>query len=353
MANPYVFIGGCARSGTTLLRQILNTHPQIVITRESHWIPRVFASRKGITPEGFVTPKLIPHLLKHPKFAQLGLSEEELVELLENNALVSYADFTSRIFDLYGQRCGKTLVGDKTPGYVRLIDMLHTLWPRARFVQLIRDGREVCLSVADWRKAPQKKPGVFSTWKDDPVSTTAFWWELNVRLGRDAGKRLGPELYYEIRYESLVTNPGEECAALCAFLQVPYDEVMLRFHEGRIKHEWRKKAGFSLSVEEPLRPITPGLRDWRSQMPGENVERFEAAAGSLLDELGYARGVPRPRSGALEHASEIRRRLAEDEKWVGILARASGGTPDPASRDSGLLAKSQFAVGSQKGRTQT
>ena len=347
MANPYVFIVGCQRSGTTLLRRMVDAHPQIAIMRESHWIPRFFEDRTGLTSEGFVTPELIPELLRHPKFARLNVGEEELLKLLETGKTVPYADFVSGVFDLYGQQRGKSLVGDKTPAYVRSLGTLYSLWPRVRFVHLIRDGRDVCLSVGDWPKAQQKKPGMFATWKDDWVSTTALFWELSVQLGRQAGNLLGLKLYHEIRYESLVSSPAETCAALCAFLGLPYDEAVLRFHEGRTKDDP------SLSVKRAWRPITPGLRDWRLQMRAEDVEPFEAAAGRLLDELGYPRAVLRPRPEALEHASGIRRRLAEDEKWLGIIPQARAGTAEPASRHSGSLAKNQVAGGSLEGRAQT
>jgi hypothetical protein len=171
------------------------------------------------------------------------------------------------------------------------------------------------LSIADWPTARQKNPGIFATWKDDPLSTTALWWESNVRLGRQIGNWLGPELYYEIRYESLIANPKEECAALCAFLGLPYNDAMLRFHVGRT----RSKPG--LDAKHAWLPITPGLRDWRSQMPAEDVERFEAAAGELLDELGYPRAVSCPGPEALGQASKMRDSLEQDPNWRRVVLR--------------------------------
>ncbi len=302
MANPYVFIVGCPRSGTTLLQRVVNAHPQIAIIPESHWIPRLFEKRTGLTPEGQVTAELIPRLLEHPEFAGLHIGREELEGLIRTGQQVCYSDFISSIFDLYGKAQGKALVGNKTPGYVRRLRTLHALWPTARFVHLIRDGRDLYLSTMH-RPLRNPKPGVFDTWEEDPVLTAALWWELNVRLGRQAASWLGPGLYYEIRYESMVNHPGEECAALCAFLGLPYDDAMLRFHEGQTK-------------PKAARPITPGLRDWRSQMPADDVERFEAAAGELLDELGYPRAAPRPRPETLESVSRIRNLLAQDPNWI-------------------------------------
>jgi hypothetical protein len=138
----------------------------------------------------------------------------------------------------------------------------------------------------NWNHA-YKTAGRYRTWAEDPVTTTALWWERKVRLGRQARQALSPALYYEIRYEDLVAFPADVCARLCNFLGVPYDEAMLRFHEGRTRHEP------GLDAKKAWRPITPGLRDWRTQMPPEDAERFEAVAGELLDELGYARAFPR------------------------------------------------------------
>ena len=305
--NPFLFVVGCPRSGTTLLQRVLNAHPQLAITPESHWIPRLHAKPWALTPEGLIKPKLIRRLLAHPKFARLNISREELMRLAGNGQPMTYASLVSTIFDLYGGVRGRTLVGDKTPDYVRKIETLHALWPLARFVHLVRDGRDVALSMMDWPKV-RPKPGDFVTWHEDRVSTAALWWELNVRLGRKAGRSLGRELYYEMRYESLVCHPREESAALCAFLGVPYDDAMLHFWEG--------EAGSDPGLEKKRahQPVTPGLRDWSSQLSPEDKERFEAAAGALLDELGYPRVVRNPGVEALERAARYRRLLAQDPR---------------------------------------
>jgi len=300
MLNPYVFIVGCPRSGTTLLQRMLNAHPRIAVMPEAPWIPRFFDKRRGVTQEGFVTPELLPCLLAASEFAGLHLDSGQLEVLLVTGESVSYSVYVSGIFDLYGKTQGKVLVGNKTPGFVRRLRTLHTLWPAARFVHLIRDGRDVYLSTRN-RFLKDPKPGVFDSWKDDPATTAALWWELNVRAGREAGDSLGPKLYYEIRYESLMRNAAEECMALCTFLGLEYHEAVLRFNEGQ-------------PTKRTRRPITSGLRDWRTEMPAEDAERFEAAAGGLLDELGYPRTFSHPGLEKVESASKIRDALARDPR---------------------------------------
>jgi hypothetical protein len=127
-----------------------------------------------------------------------------------------------------------------------------------------------------------------------------LWWELHVRLAREAGTRIGPDKYYELRYETLVADPTEASTALCAFLGLAYSDAMTRFHEGRT----RKDPG--LGTNKQWLPPTSGLRDWRTQMPRHDAEVFEAVAGELLDELGYPRACPSISVDASERAVGLR-----------------------------------------------
>jgi hypothetical protein len=304
--NPFVFLVGCARSGTTVLERIVNAHPQIALTPEMHWITDYFRHGRWLGPEGRVTPEQLASMMQNQKrFDQFQFTPEEFEGLLGSETTLSYVTFLNRLFALYGQKKGKPLIGNKTPAYVRRIATLHGLWPEAKFIHIIRDGRDVCLSVLNWYHA-DRTAGRYSTWAEDPVSTTALWWKRKVRLGLQGGRSLPDGLYYELSYESLVSRAEAECAKLCAFLAVPYEERMLRFHEGRTK----SKPG--LDAKKAWLPVTPGLRDWRSQMAPSDVERFEAAAGDLLAELGYPRAFPSPSPDVAKDVARIRESFTQE-----------------------------------------
>jgi hypothetical protein len=306
--NPYLFIVGCPRSGTTLLRRLVDTHPLVAVIDEMRWIASFFERREGLTPDGLVTPELVDRLLAYDRFATLEISGEQLARLIDTADPVPYPTFVTGIFDLYGQAQGKSLVGDKTPRYARRIGTLHALWPETRFVHIIRDGRDVCMSILNWKKA-ERALGRFSTWGEDQVSTAAVWWEWHVRLGREDGGSLAPKLYHEVRYEALVSEPAKECEKLCSFLDLPYDEGILEFHEHMSNPSFHVK-------QNKWRPIVTGLRDWRTQMPAQDLERFEAAAGGLLEALGYPRAVSDPPEEMMENTSRIRNSFRQD-----LLAR--------------------------------
>jgi hypothetical protein len=308
--NPFLFIVGCTRSGTTLLRRIVDAHSDIAITRETHWITQLI-EEDGFSPDAPVTPELLSRLRTYRKFTRMGVDESQLDRLVSDEEPVSYAELVTVIFDLYGRSMGKRLVGDKVPTYVRSIPLLHGLWPSAKFVHLIRDGRDVCSSLMGWGRDERFAKLFPSAWPEDPLSTMTLLWEQLVRLGREAGAKLPVEVYYEMRYEALVADPAGECEKLCDFLGVPVDERMLKFHEGRTRDDP------GLSAKRAWRPITGGLRSWRSEMSGPDLERFEAAGGDLIGELGYSRAVPDPDPAARRRAGLLRDAFARDVRARG------------------------------------
>jgi hypothetical protein len=280
----------------------MNAHPLLAIAPEMHWMTNAFKARRWNARRCQVTVEMLRGLAAHEMFPQFEVSRKDFLNLVSPNQPVKGSKFLASFFGLYRRAKGKLLVGSKTPAYVGKLAAMHAFWPDTKFVHLIRDGRAVCLSILDWNHAG-RTAGRYSTWAQDPVSTAALWWKRKVQLGREGGRLLGPGLYYEVRYEALVAEPAKECASLCAFLGVPFDPAMLRFHEGPPRTD---------QPDHPWRPITAGLRDWRSQMSAEMIERFEAVAGDLLDQLGYPRAQPCLGPEAQRHAAGIRQLFAAE-----------------------------------------
>ena len=299
--NPYVFIVGAARSGTTLVQRLLDAHPMLAVVNETYWVPRKFRERNGLTRDGHVTGALIEKLMASPKFDRIGLSFDDLTRLIPSDVAITYDRYVSSLFDLYATRRGKPLAGDKSPGYVRRIAQLHELLPSARFVHVIRDPRDLCLSMLEW-SGGENTAGQFGTWAEDPVTSSALYWRLSVGLGRQSGAQLGGDIYHEVRYENLVASPESTVIRLCTFLGIPYDPCMTRYHEGKT----RIKPGRSSKAQ--WLPVTPGLRNWTDQLPVQDVERIETVTGDLMADVGYrcciAQGAPRPIVS--EHVARIK-----------------------------------------------
>ena len=284
--NPFLFVVGCPRSGTTLLERILNAHPKLAIIHETHWITSFYKKKTGISKKGRITPEFIDLLADHHRFHLLDMTRADLQSILDEKPKISYEKFITRIFDHFGAKRNKTLVGDKTTGAsLRNLPLLHQLWPAAKLIHLIRDGRDVMLSMLSWPKAA-RAAGRFDLWKENPVATTALWWNWQVGLALNEGRTIGPQNCHELRFENLVGNPAPTLQTLCSYLNLPYTEDLLQFNKEK------KSTDASLSANQAWLAPTPGLRNWRTQLPPEHIELFEALAGDLLTTLNYERNYP-------------------------------------------------------------
>jgi Sulfotransferase family len=277
--NPYVFVVGCPRSGTTLLQRMLDAHPLLAVSNDPHFIPFAPGVRSGIDPP--VTPELVDWLRGYRTFARLQLDDRALTDAADG--AVTYAELVTRLYDAYGQKRGKPLAGEKTPRYVRYLPLLHSLFPKARVVHLLRDGREVALSTLEWAR-PDRGPGRFELWLENPLAVCALSWRWHVLTGLRDAEELG-DRYSEVRYEDVVARPEPTMRRLSEALELPFATEMVEYHRGRTRHD----AG--LSTKDAWLPPTPGLRDWRTQLSSAELELFDALAGDLLDRLGYERAV--------------------------------------------------------------
>jgi Sulfotransferase family len=288
--NPYVFVVACPRSGTTLLQRMLDAHPQLAVANDADFIPFAPGVLDGGDPP--VTPELVEWLLGYRTFARLALDEDTVWAAAEGAA--TYRELVAALYDAFGAERGKPLVGEKAPGYVHYIPLLHDLFPRAHVTHLIRDGRDVALSLLDWAR-PDNEPGRFRLWKDNPLAVSALCWQQHVTLGRREGGRLG-ELYSEVRYEELVAEPEATMRRLAGQLELPFSERMLAFHVGR---------------DEPRLPAkrtraARAVRNWRVQLSHDDQQLFEALAGDLLSQLGYERRFDPVAPGVLAAAARYR-----------------------------------------------
>lgn len=271
----FLFIVGSGRSGTTLLRAMFDAHPQMAVTHEAHFVAAMGRRRKRYErPHGLAVERFVADLFEDKKFRGVGLHEGEVREALAAPPAATYADAVRRVFALHARRYGKPRYGDKTPGYVLRIPLLAGLFPEARFIHIIRDGRDVATAFSDVRFGPHG------------VAETAIYWKRRVSRGRRAGHALSLRRYREIRYEDLVAEPETVLHELCDFTDLEFDPAMLRYFEqaGRSVGD----TGIPEAHQRLLLPPTRGLRNWRDEMSRDDVRLFEGVAGDLLADLGYS-----------------------------------------------------------------
>ncbi len=284
-ASPFLFVVGCPRSGTTLLQRMLNSHPIMAVANDTHFIPRALEKTRPSATDELIQGRrvildrqLVDGVRDYYRFRRMGLSDDEVNQAAESSE--SYQEFVSRLYQTFARQQKKEIAGEKTPDYVRHLPLLHAAFPGVRSLHIIRDGRDVALSLLEWANS-RKGPGRFDLWESDPIAVSALWWRWQVDSGREAGDILGKGCYQEVLYEQLVDDSEQSLRDIAAFLGIPFAQEMLEYHEGRS----RPQPG--LSAKKAWLPPTSGLRDWRSDMSPQDVAVFEALAGDLLAELGY------------------------------------------------------------------
>jgi hypothetical protein len=317
VTTPFPFIVGCGRSGTTLLRVMLDSHSELVIPPETMFIAGMAKQRAAYGKDGaFNSGRFEADLIGGGWLWRWRTSDKEEVRVsLAERPPSSLADATRQVFLSQAKKQGKSRYGAKTPDYVLHMPLISEVLPEARFIHVVRDGRDVALSVIEANWGPDSTPGA------------ATWWERRVREGREAGIALGGNRYQEVRYEDLVADPEGILREICRFIELDYEPEMLSYHR---REGVGDDAGRPEQHRNLRRPPTRGLRDWRREMAAGDVEVFEALAGHLLTELGYERAFPRPSPAAMRAARRHRRRarlwriLGEGRRRTGRALRRVG-----------------------------
>jgi hypothetical protein len=270
------FIVGSARSGTTLLRIVLNAHSDIAVPPESRFVVELYDGSDTVSVEDTLRA-----LEVHPRFATWGLSIASVRDQLGDRTRAPYGDVMTAAYRAYATARGKSRWGDKTPRYIEQIPLLAKLFGDARFVHIVRDGRNVALSYADVPFGPKT------------VARAAALWAGRVSAGMAAGRALGRDRYLEVFYEEFVSDPEPQLKAICDFIQAPFEPQMLDYRDRSREEVLGRAARYNPRVTEA--PIAE-VRSWAEQMPELQIEIFEAVAGDVLSELGYPRRYPHPRS---------------------------------------------------------
>jgi hypothetical protein len=294
-----------------MLRAMLDSHPDVAVPHESYFVVPALHRRAGFEgPDGVDRNRLLTDLGRDESFTRWGLATTAIDRVRADATLRSVPDTVRALYGEYARKAGKTRFADKTPRNVLHIGLLAAAFPDARFVHLVRDGRDVVPSMLGLDFFPDRFP------------EAALYWADRVERGRRAGRRLGPDRYVEVHYEELVADAPAVLAGLCDFLSLPFDPAMLRYHE---RADEVVAAVHDTGHHQGLwQPPTVGRRSWRESMSPRDVARFEALAGSALDDFGYERsGVP-PSLRARAEASAWRLRRAATARAKAARAKAAG-----------------------------
>jgi hypothetical protein len=283
---PAPFIVGVTRSGTTLLRLMLDAHPDLAIPPETHFVPQLIrkTGKRGVSCEeahGVVTG--------HRQWGDFELDSGELLRRYCELDQIDPESTVRAFFELYAEREGKPRWGDKTPNYVKRMRQIERTIPEARFIHMIRDGRDAALSR--FKRLLKEPP---------PIEQVATRWVKKIEEAREDSKRL--DHYLEVQYENLVRDTEHELRRVCDFIELPWDPRILRYYERADERLAEMTRDLPGDEGKPMRPADhrreahlltrkppdpSRLARWKQDMDAADNEAFERVAGDLLEELGY------------------------------------------------------------------
>jgi len=258
-----IFIGGAGRSGTTLLRVILDTHPNIVCGPEFKIIPSILehwantSSRFGSVLQSY------------------NLSQEKLRS--------SYSSFLLNLLGPLLEKSGKQRIAEKTPHNVFYFQHLNQIFPESPLVHLIRDGRDVVCSLLtmNWVDVATGKRVSYT----ESAAEAARYWVHVVLTGKKAGSMPSAQLkYIELRYEDIVQNPEPTLRGLFTALGEPWNPCVLEFHTKK-----RNLAGESSASQVSQKLYKSAVGRWKRDLTDEDKCVVKRISGDLLIELGYAK----------------------------------------------------------------
>ncbi len=283
------FIVGVGRSGTTLLRLMLDSHPHLSIPPETHFIRKLLNSSYSQCDENFFFNTVV----STRTWKDFGIEETELYNRLITIPEFSISDGLRVFYTCYAEKNNKILWGDKTPIYLSNMTEIQRILPESFFIHIIRDGRDSAISYRGLWFGP-----------GNSVLAHAKMWSDRIYEGRMQAKNLNRK-YFEIRYERLVAEPEKVLKEICDLLALNYCDDMLNYHlsakdrisqmQSRISAKGEYIAKERIHNMFDLTSTPPDKRRigrWRKEMSREELMLYESEAGPLLHNLGYETNFP-------------------------------------------------------------
>ena len=267
------FIVGCPRSGTTLLRWMLDMHGDIAVTPETHFGVNYVRNRDRFGLDGDATTRnsLLDDFCASDGFREMAIDEGRFRVRAQSDANDPWQPLRAAVQDFARHR-KVAIVGEKTPSHALHIEALSKAFPEARFLLLRRDPRAV---VASWNR---------TKWSKRTSVEVSEKWRRYSQAMRHAYRVL-PGRCLEIRYEELILYSTAVLESVCTFLGAEFDSRMLFYHE-------RDTTSFTEDVDNELtfEPPNPARVDaWQADIPALLLRQIEAICGREMVEFGYQR----------------------------------------------------------------
>lgn len=268
-----IFIVGIPRSGTTLIRAMLSSHPRITISPETHylsiWMRRLGHLDVGC-PQGFEA--FWREFVQTDQFSHLDIDPDTTRTRILGYGPVTHRTIFTGLMEGFAGKMGKPRWGEKTPRHYLHIDTLLEWFPKARVIYLVRDPRAVVSSM------------LATPWGGRDTEISVQEWLQCLRI---MGKWEEDERVHVVAYEQLVSDPEQQLRRICRFLDEEYSPAMGDRSQADLLLE--KRQGWARqAVAEALKPLSQdSITKWRSNLSGYQVAVIEHLARREMLSLGY------------------------------------------------------------------
>lgn len=283
------FIIGMGRSGTTLLTNMLNSHPEVIATPENEFVIHSF---QAFEHQDFNNEKVVDAFIQmfdqnFNRVISIWKPGSELKRDIQTSADKSFATICKLAYLNYPlshkEKKNVTWVVDKNPSYSMHIEKLNSLFPKAKFIVIVRDYRDNILSRRKYSD------------ENVPIHKLAADWNYYYeRIFRDL-KKCGKS-FHLIRYEDLAENPTDYLSGICNFIGVPYTPEMLNFQD--LSKEIRKHATENVSKEknEKIQRMhanlekkvnTERVKAYKNELTTSEIALLDVACEDLAKKFGY------------------------------------------------------------------
>jgi len=345
MPAPF-FIVGASRSGTTLLRLMLNAHSRLAVPDELKYFRFLDGTQTLASWDMPRSPDAYRRLVRGYVTAHKALVEsvpgalEALCQSEEDRtARGPYRAFLRH----WAQACGKERWGEKTPHNIFYVDVIVDMFPGGKFIHVVRDPRAVVQSMNA------------SSYYSCETVFNALNWRRSIRDGRDLLGALPSDQHLTVRYEDLVREPTPTLRSVCAFLDEAFEASMLRFYETTDQHMAHQIR--TPSIKGPVNQS--GLSKWRERLSPAQIAVIEGLCRQEMTTLGYERATDgatfspaaglkrlywnwkawrhRDRRGfevVFPFLSGLRRRIGGIQRGLSVLGLSSPSPAKPGDRPS-------------------
>lgn len=280
----FIYILGNPRSGTSLLRLMLNAHSDVVAPPECgfiQWNMKLFQKKTFLTKTDRM--KFIDGVINSKKMETWGITSEEISKSLDLVDIPTYSNYCKAVLKTYarvrGNKPNPKVLVDKNNYYLSHLDEIQRAIPDAYYIHLVRDVRDVALSYQNLNKMDGLRGNYVPKLDSDIEKIASIWKNNNYRVSRF----LIDKKCIQIRYEDLITSTKSQLIRLASFLEIPYDDKMERYYEFNDEPmetlPWKTKTLNPLDVKR--------VKAYQTELDPLESGKLWSLCRSLLEDYGY------------------------------------------------------------------